>query len=76
MAELSEIPILIARSLKEPGLSSCDVREQIGEETALMDLWKSADRVVVVDAVQSGVVPGTNSLLSRQLGSFASANFS
>lgn len=51
--------LMVARRLKEQDLSSCDVREQIGEGTALMDLWKGAERVVVVDAVQSGAVPGT-----------------
>lgn len=51
--------LMVVRRLKELGLSSCEVREQIGEGTALMDLWKGAERVVVVDAVQSGAAPGT-----------------
>jgi hydrogenase maturation protease len=49
----------VARRLKEQAHSLCDVHEQIGEGTALMHLWNGADRVIVVDAVQSGAVPGT-----------------
>lgn len=48
----------VARRLKEQALSSCEVHEQVGEGTALMDLWKGAERVFVVDAVQSGAVAG------------------
>jgi len=51
--------LMVARRLKEHALISCDVYEQIGEGTSLMDLWKGAKRVVVIDAVQSGAVPGT-----------------
>jgi hydrogenase maturation protease len=51
--------LMVARQLKEQTLSSCEVHEQIGEGTALMDLWRGAKHVLVVDAVQSGAVPGT-----------------
>jgi len=51
--------LMVARRLKEQALSSCEVREQAGEGTILMNLWKGAERVFVVDAVQSGTVPGT-----------------
>jgi hydrogenase maturation protease len=51
--------LMVAWQLKEQALSSCEVHEQIGEGTALMELWKGAERVFVVDAVQSGAVPGT-----------------
>lgn len=51
--------LMVARHLKERALISCDVREQIGEGVGLLELWKGAERVVVIDAVQSGAVPGT-----------------
>ncbi len=51
--------LMVARCLKEQTLSSGEVHEQAGEGTALMELWKGAERVVVVDAVQSGAVPGS-----------------
>jgi hydrogenase maturation protease len=50
--------LVVARRLREQGVSSYDIQEQIGEGTALIHLWKGAERVVVVDAVQSGGVPG------------------
>jgi len=51
--------LLVARRLKEQTFISCDVHVQIGEGTCLMDLWRGAERVVVIDAVHSGAVPGT-----------------
>jgi len=51
--------LLAARRLQEQANSSCEVHEQVGEGTALMELWKGAQRVVVIDAVQSGAAPGT-----------------
>lgn len=45
--------------LHERALSFCEVHERIGEGTALLDLWKCAERVVVADAVHSGMPPGT-----------------
>jgi hydrogenase maturation protease len=49
----------VARRLKQQASPSCDVHEQTGEGTALMDLWKDAEGVIVVDAVHSGASPGT-----------------
>ncbi len=51
--------LVVARYLKGQTHSSCEVHEQVGEGTALMELWKCAERVVVVDAVQSGAIAGT-----------------
>jgi len=45
--------------LKDQAHSSCEVHEHVGEGTGLMELWKCAERVVVVDAVQSGATAGT-----------------
>ncbi|HYD65836.1 hydrogenase maturation protease [Azospirillum sp.] len=35
------------------------VREHSGEGAGLMDTWSGAERVIVVDATQSGAEPGT-----------------
>lgn len=51
--------LMAARRLKEQALGSCEVHEQVGDGTALLDLWKGAECVVVLDAVQSGAVSGT-----------------
>jgi hydrogenase maturation protease len=51
--------LLVARRLKDQSISSCEVYEEGGEGTSLMELWKGAQRVVVIDAVQSGAAPGT-----------------
>ncbi len=51
--------LMVARRLQEQSIGSCEVHEQVGEGTALMELWKGAQQVVVIDAVQSGAAPGT-----------------
>jgi hydrogenase maturation protease len=51
--------LAVARRLRELAQSDVEVREVEGEATALMDAWSGDDRVVVVDAAQSGAVPGT-----------------
>jgi len=50
--------LIVARRLKEQPTNSCEVHERAGEGTALMELWKGAQRVVVIDAVESGAVSG------------------
>jgi hydrogenase maturation protease len=51
--------LVVARWIKEHAPGSCVVHEQIGEGTALMQLWKDAGRVIAIDAVQSGAPAGT-----------------
>lgn len=50
---------VVARRLRETALPGVAVREESGEGAALMDAWKDADAVILVDAVQSGAAPGT-----------------
>jgi len=45
--------LVVARRIKERAPGGCEVYEHIGEGTALMQLWKYADRVLVIDAVRS-----------------------
>jgi len=51
--------LIVARRLREQSLRSCEVHELVGEGTALMELWRGVQRVVVIDAVQSGAAAGT-----------------
>jgi hydrogenase maturation protease len=50
------IGLIAARRLREYGVPS---EEHEGDLAALMDLWKSADGVILIDAVASGAPPGT-----------------
>jgi hydrogenase maturation protease len=51
--------LAVARRLRELHLKDVEVREVEGDASALMEAWAGADRVVVVDAAQSGAPPGT-----------------
>jgi hydrogenase maturation protease len=51
--------LAVTRRLRELSPAGVEVREIEGDATALMDIWAGADRVVVVDAAQSGAPPGT-----------------
>jgi hydrogenase maturation protease len=51
--------LAVARRLRELSPAGVEVHEIEGDATALMDVWFGADRVVVVDAAQSGAAPGT-----------------
>jgi hydrogenase maturation protease len=53
------VGIAIARRLREHFLTRITVLEESGEGTALIDSWKGATCVMLVDAVQSGAPPGT-----------------
>ncbi|MDQ3414251.1 MAG: hydrogenase maturation protease [Verrucomicrobiota bacterium] len=48
-----------ARRLRDLALPDLEVREESGEGAALMEAWKNADAVILIDAAQSGAVPGT-----------------
>jgi hydrogenase maturation protease len=48
--------LAVARHLRAAGL---DAREARGDLSALADLWRDTDRVILVDAVCSGAPPGT-----------------
>jgi hydrogenase maturation protease len=50
---------VVARRLRNLALPEVTVREESGEGAALMDAWKDAGAVILVDAVQSGAAPGT-----------------
>ena len=53
------VGIAVARRLRERFLTKITVLEESGEGTALMDSWKGATWVMLLDAVRSGARPGT-----------------
>ena len=53
------VGLIVARRLGEMALPGVTVLEQSGEGTALMEAWGDASHIIVVDAVLSGVEPGT-----------------
>lgn len=50
---------IVAELLRRDCPQEVEVREESGEGAALMDAWKDASAVILVDAVQSGAAPGT-----------------
>ncbi|HET9533229.1 MAG TPA: hydrogenase maturation protease [Blastocatellia bacterium] len=51
--------LLVARLAKEMGSEHVAVRESLGEGAALLDAWKGAETVILIDAVCSGSEAGT-----------------
>ena len=49
----------VARRLKASAGDEFRIKEESGEGGALMEAWKDAEFVVLVDAVESGGLPGT-----------------
>jgi hydrogenase maturation protease len=49
----------VARLLREMGPGSAAVLEHSGEGAALLETWKGAEAVILIDAVSSGAPPGT-----------------
>jgi hydrogenase maturation protease len=59
--------LIAARRVKDQVSEHCSVMEHSGEGAALIELWKDADRVIVIDAVRSGAAPGTVSRFDATL---------
>jgi hydrogenase maturation protease len=53
------VGLIVARRVRAEAPQSVQVVELQGEAFALLDLWDEADTVVLIDAVASGVRPGT-----------------
>ena len=53
------VGLRIAKDIKKKSPDHVNVIEQSGEGTSLMDSWKDADTVILIDAVHSGTQPGT-----------------
>jgi hydrogenase maturation protease len=52
------VGLIVAQRLRELDLPGVTVVEQSGEGAALVESWKDAGRVIVVDAISSGGEPG------------------
>jgi hydrogenase maturation protease len=50
---------VVVRRLATMNLAGAAVREESGEGAALIESWKDAEHVIIVDAASSGSVPGT-----------------
>ncbi len=53
------VGLVVARRLKGAAPAHVRVLEQSGEGAALMESWKNADTVILIDAVHCGAKPGT-----------------
>src|SRR5262249_17194861 len=53
------VGLIVARRLKERLADSAIVLEQSGDGAALIEAWRGAETVVIIDAVMSGAAPGT-----------------
>ncbi len=59
--------LIAARRVREQVSECFSVIEHTGEGAALMELWKDAEPVIVIDAVRSGATPGTVSRFDAAL---------
>jgi hydrogenase maturation protease len=53
------VGLTVARRLKQQLPASVAIGEASGEGTALLEAWRKAALVILIDAVQSGATPGT-----------------
>ena len=53
------VGLVVARALRARNLKHIEIIELGGEGAALLEAWQGAERVVIVDAMQSGAAPGT-----------------
>jgi hydrogenase maturation protease len=51
--------LVVARRLRQLSIGNVTVIEASGEGADLMESWKGADTVIIVDAASSGAKPGT-----------------
>jgi hydrogenase maturation protease len=51
--------LIVARWLKDRLAGSFTVLEQSGDGAALMEAWRGAETVIIIDALMSGAEPGT-----------------
>jgi len=53
------VGLVVARRFRELSLENVTVIEESGEGANLMESWKGADMVILIDAASSGARPGT-----------------
>lgn len=52
------VGVYVAKAIAAAALDGIEVRIESGEGGSLMELWKGAERVVIIDAVRSDSAPG------------------
>jgi hydrogenase maturation protease len=57
----------VARQLRQVGIDGVCIVERYGETTDLLETWKDAEAVILIDAVQAGGAPGTISRLDLRV---------
>lgn len=57
------VGLVVARHLRQVGAEGVRIVEARGEATDLLETWKDAVGVILIDAVESGAAPGTISRL-------------
>jgi hydrogenase maturation protease len=53
------VGLLVARAMAARNLPHTTILEESGEGGALLEVWRGADAVILVDAVSSSAAPGT-----------------
>jgi hydrogenase maturation protease len=53
------VGLLVARAMSVKNLPHTTILQESGEGGALLEVWKGADVVILIDAVSSGATPGT-----------------
>lgn len=66
----------VARRLRALNLPGVVITEHAGEGAALMETWRAASRVILIDAAQSGAAPGTVHRLDASTQAIPAAFFS
>jgi hydrogenase maturation protease len=67
--------LIVVRRLSESSVGDFTVLEHTGDGAALMEAWKDAETVIVVDAVRSGAEPGTVHRFDSSLQPFPASTF-
>jgi hydrogenase maturation protease len=67
--------LIAARRVRQQVPECGSVIEHAGEGAALMELWKDADTVIVIDAMRSGAAPGTVRRFDAELGPLPTSMF-
>lgn len=62
------VGLVVARRLRELAPAGVTIVEAEGEGTSLIDAWRGADAVIIVDAVRSGASPGTRRRMDGSAG--------
>jgi hydrogenase maturation protease len=69
------VGLVVARAIQARRLPQVSILEATGEGTALFEVWKEADNVILIDAVTSQAPAGTIHQLDAQAGPISPSFF-